>query len=177
MSKINRDIQELLVDYAGALREGCIPTFLKSLTREEGQSISSCDQFWDAAEVVRIMNDTGFADKAVTGDVAGAAEALRWAMLRGEPHVVLADALAEAVHTIARVAPLSGDPYRLASELGMPPWRVQKAQKQARRWSPTSVAEALRLVASLNADVKGVAADADYALEAAVRKVAELIEN
>lgn len=117
------------------------------------------------------------ADKAVTGDVAGAAEALRWAMLRGEPHVVLADALAEAVHTIARVAPLSGDPYRLASELGMPPWRVQKAQKQARRWSPTSVAEALRLVASLNADVKGVAADADYALEAAVRKVAELIEN
>ena len=69
MSKINRDIQELLVDYAGALREGCIPTFLKSLTREEGQSISSCDQFWDAAEVVRIMNDTGFADKAVTADV------------------------------------------------------------------------------------------------------------
>lgn len=59
------------------------------------------------------------ADKAVVGDVAGAAEALRWAMLAGEPHVVLADALAEAVHTIARVGPLSGDPYRLAGELGM----------------------------------------------------------
>ncbi|OBG11734.1 DNA polymerase III subunit delta [Mycolicibacterium celeriflavum] len=117
------------------------------------------------------------ADKAVVGDVAGAAEALRWAMLRGEPHVVLADALAEAVHTIARVRPLSGDPYRLASELGMPPWRVQKAQKQARRWSNTSVAEAMRLVAALNADVKGAAADPDYALEATVRKVAELIED
>lgn len=117
------------------------------------------------------------ADKAVVGDVAGAAEALRWAMMRGEPHVVLADALAEAVHTIARVRPLSGDPYRLASELGMPPWRVQKAQKQARRWSNTSVAEAMRLVAGLNADVKGAAADADYALEATVRRVAELIED
>ncbi|UUO03501.1 DNA polymerase III subunit delta [Mycolicibacterium novocastrense] len=117
------------------------------------------------------------ADKAVVGDVAGAAEALRWAMMRGEPHVVLADALAEAVHTIARVRPLSGDPYRLASELGMPPWRVQKAQKQARRWSNTTVAEAMRLVAALNADVKGAAADADYALEAAVRRVAELIED
>lgn len=115
------------------------------------------------------------ADKAVIGDVAGAAEALRWAMLRGEPHVVLADALAEAVHTIARVRPLSGDPYRLASELGMPPWRVQKAQKQARRWSNTSVAEAMRLVAALNADVKGAAADPDYALEATVRRVAELV--
>jgi DNA polymerase-3 subunit delta len=114
------------------------------------------------------------ADKAVTGDVEGAAEALRWAMMSGEPYVVLADALAEAVHAIARVAPLSGDPYRLAGELGMPPWRVQKVQKQARRWSRDSVAEAMRLVAALNADVKGAAASADYALETAVRKVAEL---
>jgi DNA polymerase III subunit delta len=114
------------------------------------------------------------ADKAVVGDVAGAAEALRWAMMRGEPRVVLADALAEAVHTIARVGPLSGDPYRLAAELGMPPWRVQKAQKQARRWSKESVATAMQLVATLNADVKGAAADADYVLEDAVRKVAEL---
>ena len=73
------------------------------------------------------------------------------------------------------VGPLSGDPYRLASELGMPPWRVQKAQKQARRWSRESVAKAMQLVATLNADVKGAAADADYALESAVRKVAELV--
>jgi DNA polymerase-3 subunit delta len=114
------------------------------------------------------------ADKAVTGDVAGAAEALRWAMMRGEPLVVLADALAEAVHTIGRVAPLSGDPYRLAAQLGMPPWRVQKAQKQARRWSRDTVAAAMRVVATLNANVKGAVADADYALESAVRQVAEL---
>ncbi|QUR69851.1 DNA polymerase III subunit delta [Mycobacterium spongiae] len=114
------------------------------------------------------------ADKAVAGDVQGAAEALRWAMMRGEPRVVLADALAEAVHTIGRVGPLSGDPYRLASQLGMPPWRVQKAQKQARRWSRDTVATAMRLVAALNANVKGAAADADYALESAVRRVAEL---
>jgi DNA polymerase-3 subunit delta len=117
------------------------------------------------------------ADKAVVGDVQGAVEALRWAMLRGEPHVVLADALAEAIHSIGRVGSLSGDPYRLAAELGMPPWRVQKAQKQARRWSRDSVATAMRLVAALNADVKGAAADADYALEAAVRKVAELVAD
>ena len=70
------------------------------------------------------------------------------------------------MHTIARVGPLSGDPYRLAGELGMPPWRIQKAQKQSRRWSRDKVATAIRLVAALNADVKGAAADADYALEA-----------
>jgi len=114
------------------------------------------------------------ADKAVVGDVAGSTEALRWAMMRGVPHVVLADALAEAIHAIARVGPLSGDPYRLASEVGMPPWRIQKAQKQSRRWSRDKVATAIRVVAALNADVKGAAADADYALEDAVRKVAQL---
>jgi len=117
------------------------------------------------------------ADKAVTGDLAGAVEALRWAMIRGEPRVILADALAEAVHTIARVGPLSGDPYRLAAELGMPPWRVQKAQRQARGWSTESVATAMRLVATLNADVKGAAADADYVLEATTRRVAELVRR
>ncbi|MBW0016023.1 MAG: DNA polymerase III subunit delta [Mycobacterium sp.] len=117
------------------------------------------------------------ADKAVTGDVAGAAEALRWAMMRGEPLVVLADALAEAVHAIGRVGPLSGDPYRLAGQLGMPPWRVQKAQKQARRWTRDTVATAMRVVATLNANVKGAVADADYALESAVRKIAELAER
>jgi len=114
------------------------------------------------------------ADKAVTGDVAGSTEALRWAMARGVPHVLVADALAEAVHNIARIGPLSGNSYRLAGELGMPPWKIEKAQKQSRRWSREKVATAIRLTAALNADVKGAAADADYALEAAVRKVAEL---
>jgi DNA polymerase-3 subunit delta len=134
----------------------------------------------DAAAVRRYHSGnaevTGFdiADKAVLGDVAGAAESLRWAMSRGVPHVLLADALAEAVHAVARVGPLSGDPYRLAGEVGMPPWRIQKAQKQARRWSRDRVAEAVRLVAALNADVKGAAADADYALEKTVREIAEL---
>jgi DNA polymerase-3 subunit delta len=114
------------------------------------------------------------ADKAVAGDVAGAAEALRWAMMRGEPLVVLADALAEAIHTIGLVMSLSGDPYRLAGQLKMPPWRVQKAQKQARRWSRDRLAVAMRVVATLNANVKGAVASADYALESAVRQVAEL---
>jgi DNA polymerase-3 subunit delta len=117
------------------------------------------------------------ADKAVTGDVEGAAEALRWAMMRGEPLVVLADALAEAIHAIGRVGPLSGDPYRLAAQVGMPPWRVQKVQRQARRWSRDSVATAMQVVAELNANVKGAVVDADYALESAVRKVAELAAN
>ncbi len=171
-AKVSDDTVTVLLDAVGS--------DIRDLASVCSQLVADTGGVVDAAAVRRYHSGKaevkGFdiADKAVVGDVAGAAEALRWAMLSGEPQVVLADALAEAVHTIARVAPLSGDPYRLASELGMPPWRVQKAQKQARRWSRPSIAEAIQLVAALNADVKGNAADADYALESAVRKVAEL---
>jgi DNA polymerase III subunit delta len=114
---------------------------------------------------------TGFsvAEKVMTGDAAGALEMLRWAMQLGVPHVLIADALADAVRTVARVS-ASGrtDPYRLASTLGMPPWKVKKAMAQARGWGRDQLAQAIALVATLNAEVKGVAADAEYALERAV---------
>jgi DNA polymerase-3 subunit delta len=171
---------EVDADTVTALLEA-VGSDLRELASACSQLVADTGGLVDAAAVRRYHSGKaevkGFdiADKAVVGDVEGAVEALRWAMMRGEPHVVLADALAEAVHTIGRVGPLSGDPYRLAGELGMPPWRVQKAQKQARRWSPDRLATAMRLVAALNADVKGAAADANYALEAAVRKVAMLV--
>ena len=70
MSESNRGIHELLVDYAGALRDGCIPAFLKSLTREEAERIASSWEFWDATEISRILNSVGFADKAVAPNVS-----------------------------------------------------------------------------------------------------------
>ena len=69
MADTNRKIQELLSDYAGALRDGCLPVFLKSLTRQEGKELASSRQFWEAAEVVRALNGIGFADKAATADM------------------------------------------------------------------------------------------------------------
>jgi DNA polymerase-3 subunit delta len=170
--KVNEDTVTAVLDALGSdLRE--LASACSQLVADTGGRV-------DAAAVRRYHSGKAevkgydIADKAVTGDVAGAAEALRWAMMSGEPQVVLADALAEAVHAIARIGPLRGNPRDLAAELGMHWFRVEKAQKQSRRWSRESVAEAMRLVAALNADVKGAAADADYALETAVRRVAEL---
>ena len=40
------------------------------------------------------VNGFAVAEKAVTGDRAAALEALRWAMLLGVPHALVADALA-----------------------------------------------------------------------------------
>ncbi|MEU7632361.1 DNA polymerase III subunit delta [Nocardia sp. NPDC049220] len=115
------------------------------------------------------------AELAVAGDRPGAMEALRWANDRGVPHVLLADALADSVHTIARVGSAGrGDPFALAQQLGMPPWKVKKAQAQARSWTPATIGSALHVVAALNADVKGGAADAGYALERALTRILDL---
>jgi DNA polymerase III subunit delta len=170
---VDDDVVTAIIDAVGSdLRE--LAAACSQLVADTGGDVdvSAVRRYYSGRAEVKGFD---IADKAVTGDIAGALEALRWAMARGEPRVVLADALAEAVHTIARVGPLSGDPYRLAGELGMPPWRVKKAQRHARGWSTESVATALRLVAALNADVKGAAADADYVLEATTRRVAELV--
>src|SRR5207249_2247641 len=118
---------------------------------------------------------TGFAvaEKAVSGDRAAALESMRWAMQLGVPHVLVADALADAVRTIARViAAGRGNPNQLAGELGMPPWKIRKAQAQARGWAPAGLTAAMAIVARVNAEVKGAAASPDYALERAVLDLA-----
>ena len=117
---------------------------------------------------------SGFAvaDKVVAGDRVGALEALRWALVLGVPPVLVADALADAVRTLAKVGGAGrGDPNRLAGVLGMPPWKIRKAQSQVRGWHPDALAVATAAAAEVNADVKGAAADVGYALERAVLRM------
>jgi len=117
---------------------------------------------------------TGFsvAERALVGDLPAALEALRWALDQGVAAVLIADALADGVRTAARVVSVGrGDPYDLARTLGLPPWKVKRAQQQARGWRVSGLHEALQIVATVNAEVKGVAASADYALESAVRQL------
>jgi DNA polymerase-3 subunit delta len=117
---------------------------------------------------------TGFAvaDLAVAGRGPEALETLRHALSIGVAEVLVADALADGIRSIARVASAGrADPYSLASQLGMPPWKVKRAAAQARGWTEPGLRNALGIVAGLNADVKGAAADPAYALERAVREV------
>ena len=119
---------------------------------------------------------SGFAiaDLAVVGNAPGALVALRYALDLGVPHVVIADALADGVRTIARVTSAGpGGEYQLAAKLGMPAWKVKRAQAQGRGWTEPGLRSALRAVALLNADVKGEAASPAWALERTVRRLAE----
>jgi DNA polymerase-3 subunit delta len=86
-------------------------------------------------------------------------------------HVLIADALADGVRTAARVKSVNARSGDLARTLGMPFWKVDKAGAQARGWSIDGLQQAVGVAAELNADVKGAAASADYALERAVRRL------
>ncbi len=113
------------------------------------------------------------ADLAIVGDVPGALEALRWALHVGVDPVPIADALADGVRTISRVASAGrASAFQLASTLGMPSWKVERAQRHARGWSPDGLAVAMIAAAECNAAVKGGADNRGYALERAVFAIA-----
>ncbi|MEU8296892.1 DNA polymerase III subunit delta [Micromonospora sp. NPDC048909] len=113
------------------------------------------------------------ADATMVGDVPAALEALRWALHVGVDPVPIADALADGVRTVARVASAGrGSPYQLASSLGMPAWKIERAQRQGRGWTPEGLVQAMQVAAECNAAVKGGSDDRAYALERAVFSVA-----
>lgn len=59
-----REAHDLVIDYGEALREGSLPTFLKSLSRFEGREVLTTPNFWHGAEMMRILNSIAFADEA-----------------------------------------------------------------------------------------------------------------
>lgn len=152
-----------------------VGTDLRELASACSQLIADTDGRIDAEAVARYYRGraevSGFtvADAAMVGDIAGALEALRWALQIGVDPVPIADALADGVRTVARVCSArGGSAYQLAGALGMPAWKVERAQRQARGWTGPALAEAMRVAARCNADVKGGAEDRGYALERAI---------
>ncbi len=176
-AEVRRAAGRISADAVGLLIEA-VGSDLRELAAATGQLVADTGGDVDEQAVRRYHRGradvTGWAvaDKAVAGDRAGALEALRWAQALGVPSVLIADALADGIRTLARVGSAGrGDPNRLAGELGMPPGKIRKAQQQVRHWHPDALAAAFALAAQVNADVKGAAADAGYALERAVLQI------
>ncbi|HTX27510.1 MAG TPA: DNA polymerase III subunit delta [Streptosporangiaceae bacterium] len=147
---------------------------------------AACDQLAadvgdqvDEAMVARYFRGraeaTGFAvaDRAVEGHLAQALEQLRWALATGVSPVLICSALAQGVRLLGRVssAPRNLGAAALAAEVGAPPWKIDVVRRQLRGWQPTGIARALHAVAEADAQVKGEAASADYALERAIRRI------
>jgi DNA polymerase-3 subunit delta len=138
------------------------------------QLVADTDGKVDAASVTRYYRGraevSGFtvADAVMAGNVAGALEALRWALNTGVDPVPIADALADGVRTVARLSGGRGSKFELAASLGLPVWKVERALGWAPAWSPEALARAMAVIGTSNVDVRGGVEDRGYALERAV---------
>ena len=119
---------------------------------------------------------TSFAvtDAALAGRTGVALEQLRWAMATGVAPVLVTSALAAGIRGLGKLV-TAGSGLReadLAREVGVPPWKLRSMRSQARGWDQGGLATALKAVAVADAEVKGAADDAAFALERAVLIVA-----
>lgn len=151
---------------------------LRELANVCAQLVADTTGVIDEAAVARYTSGradaTGFtvADRAVEGDLAGALEVLRFASAVGVAPVLVTSSLAANLRLIARVAGEGrGQPGRIAKALGQPNWKVDKALRWSRGWTPAGLSSALRAVAAADGEVKGGAVDAGYAVERVVRLV------
>jgi DNA polymerase III subunit delta len=118
---------------------------------------------------------TGFsvADRTCEGNLTAALEQLRWALATGTSPVLISSALAAGLRTLGLVGSAGRglSPNALAADLGMPPWKIDKARQQLRGWDAAGIAAAHAAVAEADAQVKGEAASAGYALERAITTI------
>lgn len=172
--KVTPDVVHALLEGVGSdLRE--LASAVAQLVADTGGNVTVEKV---RAYYVGVAEVSGFdvADLACAGQVSKAVASTRRALQLGVSPVALAAALSMKVGQIARLYSTRGriDSGRLAGVLGMAPFIVEKVAKQARMWTGESVSEAVILMADLDAAVKGQSGDPDFAIEMAVRKVAEL---
>ena len=128
------------------------------------------------AYYVGVAEVAGFdiAGQAVAGRADRALASTRRALQLGTSPVSIAAALARKVGDIAKLHGVRGNPDQLARTVGMHPYVAKKTMQVARQWSGDAVSHAVIIVSDLDAEVKGQGGDPEFALENAVRRIAEL---
>ena len=113
------------------------------------------------------------ADHTLYGQTARALEELRWALDRGTAPVLVTSAMAGGLRSLAKFmsAPRGMRNDDLMREVGVPGWKLDTLRRQSHGWDADGVGRAIRTVARADADIKGQASDASYALEKMVLDV------
>lgn len=154
---------------------------LRELASAVSQLVADTDGEITVAAVreyyVGVAEVAGFdiADQAVAGRADRALASTRRALQLGISPVTIAAALAHKVGDIAKLYGVRGNPEQIARTVGMHPFVAKKTMQAARQWSGRAVSEAVVIVADLDAEVKGQGGDEEFALENAVRRIAELV--
>jgi DNA polymerase-3 subunit delta len=171
----------------GRISDGAVRALLDAVGGDLRELAAVCDQLvadtdggmLDEAAVARFHRGraeaSGFAvaDAIIGGDLPQALTLLRQALEGGTAAVLISSAVAGGLRDLVRVGSAGpGSKWELARALGMPDWKVEKAQRSARAWSDPGLGLALRAAATADAGVKGASVDAGYALERLLREVA-----
>ena len=166
-------------DVAAAVLES-VGSDLRELASAVSQLVSDTEGELTVESVrayyVGVAEVAGFdiADQAVAGRADRALASTRRALQLGTSPVSIAAALARKVGDIAKLHGVRGNPDQLARIVGMHPYVVKKTMQVARQWSGDAVSHAVIIVSDLDAEVKGQGGDPEFALENAVRRIAEL---
>jgi len=152
LRELSAACDQLAADTPGAVDESVVNTYYRGRAEATGFSV---------------------ADRAVEGHLVQAVEQLRWALATGVSPVLINSALASGVRLLGRVGTAGRglSSATLAAEVGAPPWKIDRVKQQLRGWHPDGIAVALQAVAEADAQVKGDAVSAGYALERAVRRI------
>ena len=166
-------------DVAAAVLES-VGSDLRELASAVSQLVSDTEGELTVESVrdyyVGVAEVAGFdiADQAVAGRADRALASTRRALQLGTSPVSISAALARKVGDIAKLHGVRGNPDQLARTVGMHPYVAKKTMQVARQWSGDAVSYAVIIVADLDAEVKGQGGDPQFALENAVRRIAEL---
>jgi len=162
-----------------------VRALLEAVGKDLRELASACKQLVDdtegmiTADVVQRYHGgkveaTGFrvADAAISGNLPEALRLARHALASGLDPVPIVAVLASQLRQIARVATAGrGGSGQLAKQLGMAPWQVDRARRDAKGWDGERLGRAIQAVAAADFDVKGGGRDPVYALERAIMTI------
>ena len=189
-AELKKDTEKL--DFAAAefaaerrrVTSGALRALVTAFSDDLAELASACQQLIsDAAEEIteatvekyyegRVeTNAFKVADAAVAGRQGEALVLLRHALASGADPVPVVAAFAMKIRGMAKVHGAYGPSGQLASQLGMAPWQVDRAQREVRGWSEAGLGRCIEVVAETDAAVKGAERDAIYALERMVTTI------
>lgn len=188
--KSDRDKSAFVTGEFRAAGRKVAPDAVRALLEAVGKDLrelaSACKQLVEdtqgvvTAEVVQRYHGgkveaTGFrvADAAISGNLPEALRLARHALASGVDPVPIVAVLASQLRQIARVATAGRGPSgALAKQLGMAPWQVDRARRDAQGWDGDRLGRAIQAVAAADFEVKGGGRDPVYALERAIITIA-----
>lgn len=121
------------------------------------------------------VNAFAVADAVMASNTRLALEKLRWALDTGVAHVLVTGAMAKSLRTMGKLLDAldARVPERdLPALIEAPPWKCKGLIREARSWDAAKIADAIEAVCRADAEVKGAAQSADYALESMVLRIA-----